>query len=180
VVRAPAWQNPSTAKKKPKNQNQTKQEVWLKLYSAFFCKHETELKPQSHKKKIKPAGGMTQVVEHLPNKCEALSSNPNTDKKFFFENILIFFWVGLEFELRASHLQILYCLSHASSPFLLCLLWRWGLMNYLPQLCTFSTGFRTFQLSCSWLCVTLFFASCMFVSCNTHVEFKKRKRKRLF
>jgi hypothetical protein len=24
---------------------------------------------------------MTQVVEHLPNKCEALSSNPSTRKK---------------------------------------------------------------------------------------------------
>jgi hypothetical protein len=27
------------------------------------------------------AGGVTQVVEHLPSKCEALSSNPITTKK---------------------------------------------------------------------------------------------------
>jgi hypothetical protein len=27
------------------------------------------------------AGGVTQAVEHLPNKCEALSSNPSTTKK---------------------------------------------------------------------------------------------------
>jgi hypothetical protein len=27
------------------------------------------------------AGGVTQVVEHLPHKCEALSSNPSTAKK---------------------------------------------------------------------------------------------------
>jgi hypothetical protein len=27
------------------------------------------------------AGGMAQVVEHLPSKYEALSSNPNTKKK---------------------------------------------------------------------------------------------------
>jgi hypothetical protein len=27
------------------------------------------------------AGGMTQVVEHLPSKCEALNPNPSTKKK---------------------------------------------------------------------------------------------------
>jgi hypothetical protein len=27
------------------------------------------------------AGGVIQVVEHLPSKCEALSSNPSTKKK---------------------------------------------------------------------------------------------------
>jgi hypothetical protein len=27
------------------------------------------------------AGGVVQIVEHLPNKCEALSSNPSTEKK---------------------------------------------------------------------------------------------------
>jgi hypothetical protein len=26
-------------------------------------------------------GGVTQVIEHLPSKCEALSSNPSTAKK---------------------------------------------------------------------------------------------------
>jgi hypothetical protein len=26
-------------------------------------------------------GGVTQAVEHLPSKCEALSSNPSTTKK---------------------------------------------------------------------------------------------------
>jgi hypothetical protein len=31
--------------------------------------------------RAKWAGGMSQVVEHLPTKCEALSSNPNTTKK---------------------------------------------------------------------------------------------------
>jgi hypothetical protein len=33
----------------------------------------------------KGSGGMTEVVEYLPSKCEALSLNPsNTKKKFFF------------------------------------------------------------------------------------------------
>jgi hypothetical protein len=32
-------------------------------------------------KGISRAGGGTQVVEHLPSKCEALRSNPSTEKK---------------------------------------------------------------------------------------------------
>jgi hypothetical protein len=32
-------------------------------------------------KPSKMAGGVTQVVEQLPTKCEALSSNPNSAKK---------------------------------------------------------------------------------------------------
>jgi hypothetical protein len=35
-------------------------------------------------------GGVAQVVDFLPSKCEALSSNPNTEKKknksFFIEH----------------------------------------------------------------------------------------------
>jgi hypothetical protein len=31
--------------------------------------------------RAKSAGGMTQVVEHLPNKCEAQNWNPSTVKK---------------------------------------------------------------------------------------------------
>jgi hypothetical protein len=32
-------------------------------------------------KKKGSAGGVTQVVDHVPSKCEALSPNPNTAKK---------------------------------------------------------------------------------------------------
>jgi hypothetical protein len=31
--------------------------------------------------------GMVQVVEHLPSKCEALSSNLNTDPKNVYVNV---------------------------------------------------------------------------------------------
>jgi hypothetical protein len=31
--------------------------------------------------RTKRTGGVAQVLEHLPKKCEALSSNPNTTKK---------------------------------------------------------------------------------------------------
>jgi hypothetical protein len=34
-----------------------------------------------HKNNQKRAGKVTQVVEHLPSKCEALSSTPSTSKK---------------------------------------------------------------------------------------------------
>jgi hypothetical protein len=37
--------------------------------------------PILKKKSQKRAGGVAQVVELLPSKCEALSSNPNTAKK---------------------------------------------------------------------------------------------------
>jgi hypothetical protein len=33
----------------------------------------------------KRAGGVTQAIQHLPSKCEALSSNPRTTKKNFFK-----------------------------------------------------------------------------------------------
>jgi hypothetical protein len=38
--------------------------------------------PHIHKEKLtKLTGRVTQVVEHLPSKCEALNSNPSTTKK---------------------------------------------------------------------------------------------------
>jgi hypothetical protein len=30
--------------------------------------------------RTKRAGGVAQTVEHLPNKCKAMDSNPNTEK----------------------------------------------------------------------------------------------------
>jgi hypothetical protein len=41
----------------------------------------------------KSAGGVAQVVEHLPSKCEALSSNPILPKKFFEVYIVIKSWM---------------------------------------------------------------------------------------
>jgi hypothetical protein len=40
-----------------------------------------QLKPMSQTKTDIGAGGMAQSVEHLPSKCEALSSKPNAPKK---------------------------------------------------------------------------------------------------
>jgi hypothetical protein len=39
-----------------------------------------------HKKFSEQAGGMAQVVKHLPSKCDALNSNPSTVKEKFFQN----------------------------------------------------------------------------------------------
>jgi hypothetical protein len=50
------------------------------------------------------AGGVIQVVELLPSKHEALSSNPSTERERERKiNVFVFFFfVVLEFELRAS------------------------------------------------------------------------------
>jgi hypothetical protein len=43
--------------------------------------------------KRKRAGGMAQVVELLPSKCEALSSNPSTTEKKKKGNIYIYIYI---------------------------------------------------------------------------------------
>jgi hypothetical protein len=81
------------------------------------------------------------VVEHLPSKCEAISSDPNTlkeptqPKKIDYPgrpNLIIgkFFFVVLGFELRTN------ALSHSTSPFICVgfVFLRYGLSNYLPRL----------------------------------------------
>jgi hypothetical protein len=58
--------------------------------------------------KPKGAGGMTQVMEHLPRKCKALSSNPSTNQKIkYWSSVLK----------NAAKLQILFgsALHYASS-----------------------------------------------------------------
>jgi hypothetical protein len=37
-------------------------------------------------------GGVVQVVESLPNKCEALSSNPSTTKTKQQKKLILIFW----------------------------------------------------------------------------------------
>jgi hypothetical protein len=39
------------------------------------------MRPLSKITRAKRAGGMAQAVEHLPSKCDTLSSNPRTTKK---------------------------------------------------------------------------------------------------
>jgi hypothetical protein len=40
------------------------------------------MRPNS-KIKVKRTGGVAEVVEHLPSKCDVLSSNPNAQKSKF-------------------------------------------------------------------------------------------------
>jgi hypothetical protein len=55
--------------------------------------------------KAKRAGGVTQVVQCLPSKCKALSSNPKTTKKRKIKDLFFLsFLMVLEFEPRASPL----------------------------------------------------------------------------
>jgi hypothetical protein len=49
---------------------------WLKV-KTMSSSPSTKKNDPTHKR----AGGVVQAVEHLPIKCEALSSNPSTDKK---------------------------------------------------------------------------------------------------
>jgi hypothetical protein len=47
-------------------------------------------------------GIVTQVVEHLPNRCEALSSNPSTTKKknqLINAYIYIYIYIYMQYEL---------------------------------------------------------------------------------
>jgi hypothetical protein len=43
----------------------------------LVCEILSQKKKKNHRKR---ASGVTQVAEHLPSKCEALSSNPTTAK----------------------------------------------------------------------------------------------------
>jgi hypothetical protein len=46
--------------------------------------------PISKITRAKSAGGITQAVQHLPKKCEALSSNPSTIKnKIYFVSVSV-------------------------------------------------------------------------------------------
>jgi hypothetical protein len=49
--------------------------------SLFRLAREYAQNPIQRVPKAKGTGGMAQVIEHLPNKPKALSSNPNTAKK---------------------------------------------------------------------------------------------------
>jgi hypothetical protein len=90
------------------------------LIEYLPSKHEAEFKPQYHKKKKGQtrAGSMAQMVEHLPSKHKALSTNPYTT---------FFFWQGLGFELRV------YILSHSISPFLVMDFFEIGSGELFPQ-----------------------------------------------
>jgi hypothetical protein len=44
----------------------------------------------------KRAGGVTQVIEHLPHKSEALSSKPSNAKKERYLSIVINFTIGFQ------------------------------------------------------------------------------------
>jgi hypothetical protein len=48
-----------------------------KVVVFYFC-HKWEL---MYSRGIQRVGRVTQVVEHLPSKCEAMSSTPSTTKK---------------------------------------------------------------------------------------------------
>jgi hypothetical protein len=41
------------------------------------------MRPYLEKNSSQRAGGVVQVVEHLPSKCEALSLNPSAEMDFF-------------------------------------------------------------------------------------------------
>jgi hypothetical protein len=51
------------------------------MVEHLLCKHKVQTLVQKKKEKWNQAEGVAQVVEHLPSKHEAPSSNPNTAKK---------------------------------------------------------------------------------------------------
>jgi hypothetical protein len=52
----------------------------LAKQSFYFLNHASNLKRPSFKNKDSRARGKAQVVEHLPSKYKAISSNPSTAK----------------------------------------------------------------------------------------------------
>jgi hypothetical protein len=59
-------------------------QLWPEAYNRRIVVQAHLSKKQDLISKItraKRSGGMAQVVEHLPSKCETLSSNPSTGKK---------------------------------------------------------------------------------------------------
>jgi hypothetical protein len=51
------------------------------MYVHTYTYNKKNKRIFSQVKNSKGAGGMSQVVEHLPTTCESLSSNPSTIKK---------------------------------------------------------------------------------------------------
>jgi hypothetical protein len=60
--------------------------VFFFMVSAFCVSAEKNLTLNSYRCSHKRAGGEAQVVECLPSKCEALSSNPTPVKKKFLSS----------------------------------------------------------------------------------------------
>jgi hypothetical protein len=50
-----------------------------------------DLGPYSEIPKAKTAGGITQVIDHLPSKCKGLSSNLNIAKKFHLKKHMLLY-----------------------------------------------------------------------------------------
>jgi muramidase (phage lysozyme) len=60
--------------------------------------------PISKITRVKKAEGMVQAEEHLPSKCKALSSNPNTTKKTCATRYDTFQYKWKRFKLRLSQI----------------------------------------------------------------------------
>jgi hypothetical protein len=59
--------------------------------------------------KAKRDGGMTQVVEHLPSKCKALSSTPSTAKNFLKRGENISIPVSVAEETHSGWMSMAFC-----------------------------------------------------------------------